>query len=139
MKDLLIGQVAKAAGVNVETIRFYERKGLIQQPPRKGSGFRRYEPGVVARVRFIRRAKELGFSLREVSDLLELHVDPSVGCSEVKAVAEAKIADIDTKLQGLLRMRGALAELVGACDRRETTDACPILVALEEDPGQSAP
>jgi MerR family mercuric resistance operon transcriptional regulator len=133
MNDLTIGQVAKTAGVNVETIRFYERKGLIRQPPREGSGFRKYAPSVVARVRFIRRAKDLGFSLREISDLLDLHVDPSVRCNDVKAAAEAKIEDIEAKVQALLQMREALTELVGACDRREDTDDCPILLALGEE------
>lgn len=134
MKNLTIGQVAKAAGVNVETIRFYERKGLVKQPPREGSGFRKYAPSVVGRVRFIRGAKDLGFSLREVADLLDLRVDPNVSCNEVKAAAQTKIEDIDAKVRGLLRMKDALTELVRACDRRAATDACPILAALEKEP-----
>ena len=93
MKDLTIGQVANAAGVNVETIRFYERREIVKQPERPPSGFRRYPPETIARVRFVRRAKDLGFSLREITELLDLRVDPHVTCEDVRVSA---VCDVDT-------------------------------------------
>lgn len=132
MKDLTIGQVAKQAGVGVETIRFYERQGLIERPARREGGYRRYPPDAAARVRFIRRAKELGFSLKEISDLLDLRVDPAVSCQDVRARAEAKLADIEGKIAALHRMGEVLRRLVGACQVAGSTDGCPILGALED-------
>src|SRR5262249_51950104 len=111
MKPLSIGQVARQAGVGVETVRFYERQGLLQEPARKDSGYRQYPEDAVARLRFIRRAKELGFSLKEIKELLALRVDPSTTCAEVKKQAEAKIGDIEEKLRTLQRMKKALVKL----------------------------
>ena len=132
MKDLTIGQVANAAGVNVETIRFYERREIVKQPERPPSGFRRYPPETIARVRFVRRAKDLGFSLREITELLDLRVDPHVTCEDVRGRAEGKIASIEGKIATLQRMRDALGELVVACATRGKTGECPILEALED-------
>src|SRR5919106_6046 len=105
MGGMTIGQVAKHAGVGVETVRFYERRGLLDAPPRRASGYRQYSPDVVRRIQFIKRAKDLGFSLREICELLSLRVDPDTTCDEVKQRAEAKIADIKTKLRDLRRMQ----------------------------------
>ncbi|GAB4262883.1 MAG: Hg(II)-responsive transcriptional regulator [Deferrisomatales bacterium] len=134
---LTIGQLAAAAGVGVETIRFYERKGLIQQPEKPMFGFRAYPPEAAARIRFIRRAKELGFTLKEIAELLELRVDPGSNCAEVRARALAKMADMDRKIQALHKMRAALARLAAACRGEGPTSQCPILEAMEdgrEDP-----
>lgn len=130
---LTIGQVAKRCGVGVETIRFYEREGLIVQPLRPESGFRRYPPDTVGRVRFIQRSKALGFSLREIGDLLSLRVDQATTCPEVRKRAEAKIGDIEKKIETLLGMKRALEKLTAACRKREPTGECPILEALGDD------
>ena len=131
MRTLTIGQLAKQAGVGVETVRFYERKALLDGPPRTASGYRQYSQDVVRRIRFIRLAKELGFSLKEVAELLSLRVDPETTCAEVKAQAEDKIADIDAKLQDLQRMKETLVRLVTTCSGRGPISQCPILDAME--------
>ncbi len=131
MRTLTIGQLAKQAGIGVETVRFYERTALLDRPPRTASGYRQYSRDVVRRIRFIRLAKELGFSLKEVAELLCLRVDPETTCAEVKAQAEDKIADIDAKLQDLQRMKETLVQLVTTCSGRGPISQCPILDALE--------
>src|SRR5207244_7019414 len=93
-KPLTIGQVARRAGGGVETVRFYEREGLLERPARRGSGYREYGEDVVARLRFVRRAKELGFTLKEVAELLALRADPDTTCAEVRGQARAKLADV---------------------------------------------
>ena len=138
MRPLTIGQVARRAGVGVETVRFYERRGLLDEPARGTSGYRHYAEDVVARLRFIRRAKELGFSLKEIKDLLALRVDPATTCAEVKARAEGKIADIEAKIQALRRMKKALHKLTTACSGRGPTSECPILEALGPEEGADA-
>jgi MerR family copper efflux transcriptional regulator len=132
MAGLTIGELARRAGVGVETVRFYERQGLVPPPPRSGSGYRQYPQETVSRLRFIQRAKELGFSLREIEELISLRLDPEVPCAEVRARAEAKIADIDTRLRDLARMRVSLAGLADACAAGGSGGACPILDALNE-------
>ncbi len=133
MEAMTIGQVAKRAGVNVETVRFYEREGLIGEPPRRPSGYRQFGPDVVRRIRFIQRAKELGFSLREIGELLALRVSRGQTCADVKARAVDKIADIDEKLAALARMRSALEKLSDSCVGRGPVSECPILDALDEE------
>ncbi|HKP75175.1 MAG TPA: MerR family DNA-binding protein [Longimicrobiaceae bacterium] len=137
MAALTIGELAKRAGIGVETVRFYERQGLVQEPPRTGSGYRQYPEETVARLRFILRAKELGFSLREIHELISLRLDPAVPCAEVRAHASAKIADIDARLRDLTRMRASLAELVEACGASGEGRECPILDALNDNGGES--
>ncbi|MBI5574945.1 MAG: MerR family DNA-binding protein [Deltaproteobacteria bacterium] len=127
---LTIGQVASRCGVGVETIRFYEREGLIAQPSRPESGFRQYPPDAVRRVRFIQRSKDLGFSLREIRELLSLRVDPATTCDTVRKRAEAKIADIEAKIGHLQDIKRALVKLTTACRGRGPTGECPILEAL---------
>ncbi len=131
MKSLTIGQLADQAGVGIETVRFYERQGLLEEPARKDSGYRQYEAGVVARLRFIKGAKELGFSLKEVKELLALRVDPNTSCGDVKARAEAKIADIEEKIKTLRRMKKSLARLTTECGGKGSGSECPILDALD--------
>lgn len=131
MKPLTIGQVASRAGVGVETVRFYEREGLLEEPRRKASGYRQFDETVIDRLRFIRRAKELGFTLKEIKELLSLKLDPSTTCAEVKKRAEHKIDDIDAKIDSLKRMKQALVKLAKTCSGRGETSDCPILEALD--------
>ena len=131
MKALTIGQVARHAGVGIETVRFYERQGLLEEPARKQSGYRQYGEDVVARLRFIRRAKELGFSLKEIKELLALRVDPTTTCAEVRSKAAAKLTDVEQKIEALQRIRTALVKLTAVCRGRGPTSECPILDALD--------
>jgi MerR family mercuric resistance operon transcriptional regulator len=133
MKPLTIGQVAQRAGIGIETVRFYEREGLLEEPARRDSGYRQYEDDVVARLRFIKRAKELGFSLKEIKELLALRVDPNTTCAEVRSKAQAKIADIEEKIQTLQRMKKALVKVTKQCSGRGPTSECPILEAMEPE------
>jgi len=131
MKSFTIGQVAKHAGVGVETVRFYERKGLLEEPERKTSGYRQFDEQVVDRIRFIRRAKELGFTLKEIKELLDLRLDPATTCADVKSRAESKIEDVEERIRSLQRMKQALSKLSKACSGRGETSECPILEALD--------
>jgi len=133
MDSLTIGQLARQTDIGLETIRFYEREGLIENPPRRPSGYRAYPPETVQRVRFIRTAKELGFSLKEIGELLALRVDPVESCAHVKAIAEDRVADIEQRIRTLQRMRKALRKLVTACEAREATSDCPILDSLDKE------
>jgi MerR family mercuric resistance operon transcriptional regulator len=133
MKPLTIGMVAQRAGVGIETVRFYERQGLLEEPARMASGYRLYPQDVVARLRFIKRAKELGFSLKEIKELLDLRVDPTTTCAEIREKAAAKIADIEQKLQALRRIKKALTRLTAVCRGRGPTSECPILEALADE------
>jgi MerR family mercuric resistance operon transcriptional regulator len=133
MKSLTIGQLAKRAQVNVETVRYYERRGLMPNPPRRESGYRQYTEADVSRIRFIRRTKELGFSLKEILELLSLRIDPDTTCGDIKKRAEAKIVDIEDKIRTLHGMKRALAKLVGSCRGRGPTSECPILEVLDSE------
>ena len=128
--SLSIGQLAKATGVGIETIRFYERQKLLAEPPRRRSGYRHYSPDAVRRVQFIRRAKALGFTLEEIRELLELRFDQSKTCSDVRALATAKIANLEEKIADLERIKGALEELSRTCRGRGPSSQCPILDAI---------
>lgn len=131
MRNLTIGQVAKGAGVGVETVRFYEREGLLEEPDRRDSGYRQYGQEVIARLRFIRKAKELGFNLKGIKELLSLRIDPTVTCADVKARAETKITDIENRISTLERMKQALVRVTETCQGNGPTSQCPILDALE--------
>ena len=131
MTALTIGQCARKAQVNVDTIRYYERRGLIPEPPRRQSGYRQYHENDVARIQFIKRAQELGFTLNEVEELLALRVDPTTKCVDVKEQTEGKIADISAKIKTLQRMKRVLTQLAASCDARAPTNECPILEALD--------
>jgi MerR family mercuric resistance operon transcriptional regulator len=130
MEMLSIGQLAKKAKVNIQTVRYYEKRGLLPDPPRLESGYRQYSKSDLARLCFIKHAKELGFSLREITELLSLRVDPNTTCADVKKRAEAKLADVEEKILALQRIRKALGHLVGLCRGRGPTGECPILEAL---------
>lgn len=128
---LTIGKVAKRAGIGVETIRFYEREQLLPEPARDpSSGYRRYPESTVSRLQFIARAKELGFTLRETRELLELRAGPAT-CGTVRARAEDKLDDVRRKIQDLQRIERALLTLAEACPGSGDLDDCPILGALE--------
>jgi DNA-binding transcriptional MerR regulator len=125
-----IGTVAAQAGVNVQTLRYYERRGLLARPERTPSGYRRYGPDVAQVVRFIKRAQDLGFTLREIKELLRLRAAPPRDRERVLKLATAKIADIDTRISRLKSVRRALATLVDSCDCNGAALRCSILDAL---------
>jgi Hg(II)-responsive transcriptional regulator len=131
MKTLTIGQLAHRAGVGVETVQFYERQGLLEEPERRESGYRQYTEEVVFRLRFIRRAKELGFTLKEVRELIALRRDPSATRADIRQQANAKIADIEAKIRDLQRMKEALLKLTASCRGQGPASGCPILEALD--------
>lgn len=131
MQHLTIGRAAAKAGVSVETIRFYERRGLIEQPP-KGEGYRVYPTEMVARIRFIRQAQQIGFSLREVQELLSLRADPTADCADVRRQAAQKIEEVDRKIADLQRVRAALETVVSVCPGRGGLTDCTIMAALED-------
>jgi Hg(II)-responsive transcriptional regulator len=131
MNPLTIGQVARRAGVGVETVRFYERQGLLEEPARRASGYRQYGEDVVSRLRFIRRAKELGFTLKEVAELIALRLDPSTTSADVRRQAQAKLDDLEARIRDLQRIRQALIGLTAACPGCGPASACPILDALD--------
>lgn len=131
MPSYTIGQLARLSGAGVETIRYYEREGLISEPPRRASGYRQYPEGALSRLRFIRHAKALGFSLKDIKALLELRVAPGTTCADIRKRAEAKIADVRIKLDMLRQMEQALVKLTATCRGRGTTSECPILDALD--------
>lgn len=128
---LTIGQLAHACDTSVDTIRYYERERLLPRPLRAPSRYRLYEPQAVVRLRFIRQAKALGFSLDEIRELLVLRVDRTKTCADVRLRARAKIAEIETRIGDLARMKAALDILAVACSGTGPTSACPILDALE--------
>ncbi len=135
--ELLIGELANAADVGVETIRFYEREGLLPEPPRSDAGYRLYDTEAVRRVRFVRKAKELGFTLRETKDLLELRVTDASTCDDVAERARRKIIAVEDRIGELNRVRRVLHDLVEACATRAETTECPILEVLDEhEPGE---
>ncbi|NWG39552.1 MAG: Hg(II)-responsive transcriptional regulator [Hydrogenophilaceae bacterium] len=129
-ETLTIGGLAKAAGVNVETIRFYQRKGLMREPDRPPGGIRRYGEAALARVRFIKSAQHLGFSLDEIADLLKL--EDGSHCTEAREQAEHKLADVRAKLADLQRIEKVLKELVQRCCAASGEVRCPMIQALQE-------
>lgn len=128
---LTIGLVARAAGVNVETVRYYQRRGLVSLPPKRTHGFRYYTPETASRVRFIKRAQALGMSLKEVPRLIK--IDARGACKETRALAAAKLTLVESKLAELARLRNVLQDLVAACDQPHGA-GCPIIERLESEP-----
>jgi len=131
-----IGELARDARVSIQTLRYYERRGLLSPPRRQTSGYRRYDDAAVNRVRFIRRAQDLGFTLQEIGDLLTLWPDSARSCGAVEGRASATLSRIDEKIEDLNRMRAALAKYVHACRERATLDSCPLLTALGGSGGE---
>jgi MerR family mercuric resistance operon transcriptional regulator len=126
--DLSIGQLAQAASVNVETIRYYQRRGLLTEPAKPLGGHRRYPPGVATRLRFIKRAQTLGFTLDEVAGLLTLEETQS--CRDTRRLAERKLAVIEERLADLARMRRLLKGLIAECESGKRPRSCPIIATL---------
>lgn len=131
MEALTTGELADEAGVNVQTVRYYERRGLMPEPPRTPSGYRQYGADDLRRLRFIKRAQAVGFRLAEIEELLSLRVTEDGRCGEVEERADRAIRRIEEQLEQLSWMRRALASLAEACREREPTDECPVLEALE--------
>ncbi len=124
-----IGALAEAAGVNVETVRFYQRRGLMREPARPHGGIRRYAAADLARVRFIKAAQRLGFSLDEVAELLKL--DDGTQCHVARGLAERKRAEVREKLSNLRRIEAALGELVAHCKSARGNVSCPLISTLQ--------
>jgi len=136
MNGMTRGEVAEKADVNPETLRYYERKELIPKPPRSDGGFRLYDESYVDRLRFIQRAKDLGFTLAEIRELLDLRVNDEATCRDVRMQAEEKIGEVETKIGDLRRIREALTTLADACRKQDgPTSECPILDVLERQSG----
>jgi len=130
---LTIGHVADAANVNVQTIRYYERRGLFPKPRRTAAGYRQYADDAVDRIRFIKHAQELGFSLDEIQELLQLRLRHGAACGTVERKTRAKIAVVEHKIRDLQRLRRTLEHLAAACAARQPTGDCPILASIEKE------
>ncbi len=133
MDGLTVSEVAKQAGVNLQTIRYYERQGLLPKPPRSASNYRLYSVDAVRRVRFVKRAQGLGFTLKEIKELLSLRATPRTQCADVRKRAEVKVRDIDGRVRTLRAMRRALSKLVGECSGKGSVAECPILEAMDSE------
>ena len=134
-KSLTIGRLAQKVGINLETVRFYERRGLLPKPPRSASGYRLFSAEAVRRLKFIKRAQELGFSLSEIRELLALRISPRTTSTEIRRRTEAKIADIEGKIKSLDSMRKSLVKLAHSCSGCEPLSECPILESLDREDG----
>ncbi len=132
MSTYSIGFIAKQSGISVETIRYYEKEGLIEAPDRKESGYRQYKDGAIERLSFIQQAKELGFSLKEIRELLSIKSDANMVCNDVKQLAQEKLSGIENKIKMLQRMRKSLKKLIDVCPGQAPLNECPILDALEK-------
>ncbi len=130
---MTIGELAKQVGVNVQTIRFYEREGLLPDAHRwPDSGYRDFDDDARLRLQFIRSAKELGFTLKEIKELLEMRILPGKSCAEVRRMLGARLVDLDRRLIAMRRLRRTLVKLEAACGRRTTATSCPALWAIEK-------
>lgn len=132
---LTIGRLARAVGVNIQTVRYYERLNLLHPSARKPSGYRIYGDQELRRLRFIKNAQKLGFTLREVIDLLGLRVKSRAQCGAVRRKAQAKLAHVEAKLQDLQALARSLRRLIQACEQGQPTEACPILKSLDQPKG----
>jgi MerR family copper efflux transcriptional regulator len=130
MDGLTTAKLAHEGGVNVETIRYYERHGLLPKPPRTHSGYRIFSEDAVVPLRFVKHAQELGFSLKEIKELLSLRVRPGSSCNDVRERAESKIADVDEKIRHLRTIKKALVQMTATCSGRGPVSACTIIQAL---------
>lgn len=128
---LTLGGLAAAAGVNRETVRYYERRGLVSEPPRSGKGYRLYDADAERRLRFIKQAQALGFTLEEIGELLELRVSSTATCADVRERAQQKVADVERRIAALEAMRRTLTGIAVQCSGTGPVGDCPILDALE--------
>jgi len=135
-----IGQVAKKTQVNIDTIRYYEKLGLLPIPNRNSSGYRQYSKNTILRLKFIKHGQELGFSLKEIKELLDLRTSSNIftlqQCEDVQKKANLKLKEIENKINTLLKMKAVIQDLICACIEREDSEECPILRALEDDDGE---
>jgi Cu(I)-responsive transcriptional regulator len=134
MNTMTIGKLARDNGLATETLRHYERLGLIAPSQRSASNYRLYDAAAAQRLRFIRRAQALGFSLAEIRELLDLHADADADMSAVKAIVQQRVAQIDARLDDLLQLKAGLMALAEACPGHGGTADCPILAALTREP-----
>lgn len=132
-----IGELATLAGVRTATVRYYERRGLIAKAPRNAAGYRRYHPDTAKRLGFIKRAQELGFTLQEIGELLQLRVEDPGACPTVEARAREKVVQVERKIRELTRLRRLLEGLADACHTRRPTVECPVLEALSGETGNA--
>jgi MerR family mercuric resistance operon transcriptional regulator len=133
LNRLTIGELARLGGVNLETVRYYERKGLLPIPPRTPSGYRAFPEDAVRHIHFIKRAQELGFSLKEIQELLTLRIAPGGTRADVRERASAKIVDIEEKIRTLRSMKRALERLTATCCSDGAASDCPILESLSSE------
>ena len=133
MASMRTGEVAEQAGVNIETLRYYERRGLLQPPSRQPSGYRDYTADAVRIVRFVKRAQELGFTLDEVETLLDLADGGPRGCESARSAASQKLAELDAKARSLRAMQESLRRLIATCEQPRSRRECPLLEALNGD------
>jgi MerR family transcriptional regulator, copper efflux regulator len=139
MDELTIGSAARMAGVGVETVRFYERRDLIEQPRKPGGGgYRLYSVEIVQRICFIRQAQELGFSLKEIDELLSLRADPGSDCGEVQKRASEKLEEVERKISQLRKIGDALEDVIASCPSRGGLDGCSIIRTLENYSNETA-
>ncbi len=132
MAEYFVGQLANESGINVETVRYYENIKLLPKPKRRKSRYRVYDESDLARVKFIVRAKELGFTLKEIKELLELKIDSQAKCGDVKHLTEHKLKDIDNRIKDLRKIRSVLIKLIEQCINEEvSSEECPILESIE--------
>ena len=126
-----IGEVAKKSEVGIETIRYYERQGLLAEPKRRPSGYRQYDESVLSRLQFIRRAKELGFTLAEIKELVGLWYDTETRCEHVRERAERKVEDIEAKIRSLQKMKRSLKQLITGCQANDSIGDCPLMEGID--------
>ncbi len=131
MTRLTIGHVAKQVGVTQDTIRLYERMGLIEEPKRAPNGYRQYTEGTINRLHFIKRAKTMGFTLKEIAELLAIRRTSYKTCLAVRQQATEKLSDVETKIAELQRLQGALKKVIDTCEQQKPDGACPLLGLLE--------
>lgn len=127
---MLINKLAQKSKVNIKTVRYYEKRGLIPEPPRTESGYREFPKEIIARIQFIKRSQELGFTLKEISELLSLRVDPDTSCKDIKQRTISKIKNVEEKIKDLQKIKKALSNLSLSCSGEGSLSECPILEAL---------
>ncbi|MBL4574948.1 MAG: MerR family DNA-binding protein [Opitutaceae bacterium] len=132
-ESFTIGKIALETGVGIETIRFYEGKGLIEEPPRLESGYRQYPRETISRLRFIKKAKALGFTLKEIMELLELRIEPGATCKDIRLRAKTKMSEIESKIAALTEMNASLEQLIQTCGDVRSMSECPIIESLEAE------
>lgn len=132
MAAFKIGDIARRAEVGVETIRYYERQGLLAEPERRPSGYRQYDESVISRLQFIRRTKELGFTLMEIKELLGFWFGSETRCLHVRQRAEQKVVDIRDKIQSLQKMQSSLEQIISQCEHHNSVEDCPLWVGLDQ-------